>query len=104
MAEKTGSQKATAGFILSLIGGIIILVWNVLLLVAWPPGAILFGSVSVFGILVMIGGVLMFLPGKQLIGGILAIVFSILSLITLGGFGVGFILGLIGGILGLLKK
>ena len=44
------------------------------------------------------------MPGKEVIGGILVIIFSILSIVIGGGFIIGLILGIIGGILGLAKK
>ncbi|MEM4427768.1 MAG: DUF6114 domain-containing protein [Zestosphaera sp.] len=44
-------------------------------------------------------------PGRVKTGSILVLIFSILSLFTVGGgFFIGFILGLIGGILGLTWK
>jgi hypothetical protein len=44
------------------------------------------------------------MPGKEIIGGIIVLIFSIISIVALGGFIIGMILGIIGGILGLLKK
>jgi hypothetical protein len=44
------------------------------------------------------------MPGKETIGGILVIILSILSIVIGGGFFIGLILGIIGGILGLAKK
>jgi len=48
--------------------------------------------------------VLIFQPGFESIGGILAIVFSVLSIVVLGGFMFGTILGLLGGLMAILKK
>jgi hypothetical protein len=45
-----------------------------------------------------------YIPGKETFGGILAILFSLFSIIIGGGFIIGLILGIMGGILGLAKK
>jgi len=123
--EAKPPHRATAGFIVSLIGGILILV-NALLVVgvagtvgafaAWLPEAEeAAGVVSaffmawaaagmIFAILVVIGAVLIYMPGREVIGGILVLIFSILSIIIGGGFFVGMILGIVGGALGIAKK
>jgi len=45
------------------------------------------------------------MPGKEVIGGILVLVFSVISLFfTLGGLIIGLILGIVGGALGIAKK
>jgi len=60
----------------------------------------------VFAILVIIGSALVYsgVPGKVKAGSILGLVFGILSIIIGGGFFIGLILALIGGVLGLLWK
>jgi len=58
----------------------------------------------IFGIIVLIGAFLIYMPGKEVIGGILVLIFSILSIFVGGGFLIGLILGIIGGALGLAKK
>ena len=58
----------------------------------------------ILAILVIIGAILIYMPGKEIIGGILVIIFSILSIFIGGGFLIGLILGIIGGALGLAKK
>ena len=58
----------------------------------------------VFGIMVLLGAFLMYRPGKEMAGGILVLVFSAVSVIAGGGFLAGFVLGVIGGVLGLVKK
>jgi hypothetical protein len=59
---------------------------------------------TVFAVLILLGAVLIYLPGKETVGGVLVLVFSILNLLTGGGFLVGFILGVVGGVLALIKK
>ncbi len=125
MGEEAKPHRATAGFIVSLIGAILILV-NALLMVslagvigtfaAWLPEAEeAAGAISsffmawaaagvIFAILAVIGAVLIYMPGREIIGGILVLIFSILSIIIGGGFFVGMILGIVGGALGIAKK
>jgi len=119
-------KKATAGFIVSLIGGIIDALVAVIMIAAasWMAefgesigypgfGAELaaaalatWGAIGlILAILVIIGAVLIYMPGKEVIGGILVLVFSIISLFfTAGGLFIGLILGIIGGALGIAKK
>ncbi len=121
-------KKATAGFAISLIGGIIILINGLLILAAASllssfmgliptgiPGTDLTGAAvtfvqmlgaagTIFAIIVIIGAILIYMPGKEIIGGILVIIFSLLSIVVGGGFILGLILGIIGGALGLAKK
>ncbi len=105
-------EKPTAAFILSLIGGMFILLWGLLIAavgVAFGPfggGLAAIGGIeSVLGLFIIIFGVLLFVMSQQhVVFGILVLVFSIISLIGLGGLIIGFILALIGGILGIAHK
>lgn len=116
------AKKATAGFIVSLIGGIIILItdiyfyWVIAIaeetagfeLIGFAESLIdaLFALGLLWAILIIVGAGLM-MAGKTTAGGVLAIVFSILSLIlslSAGGFVIGMILGIVGGALGIAKK
>jgi ribosomal protein S27AE len=105
-------QKPTGAFILSLIGGIFILLWGLLLADVGSRFGV-FGSAltalgaleALLGLLVMIFGILLYvMPTHHTAFGVLVLVFSIASLIGLGGLFLGFILGLIGGILGIVHK
>ncbi|MEM4717518.1 MAG: hypothetical protein QXE81_02005 [Desulfurococcaceae archaeon] len=112
------SEKPTAAFVLSLVGGIFVILGSILVLVAGgligelvPMVGGLFalaGGVGlIFGILIVVGAVMINSgePGKVKKGSILVLILSILSLFLAGGgFFIGFILGLIGGILGLTWK
>ena len=120
MATEEVVKKATAGFIISLIAGILILINGLLFvgiagmiesipsmdLIPGLTGMIAgFAAVGlIFAIIVIIGAILIYMPGREMIGGILVLVFSILSIFIGGGFLIGLILGIIGGILGILKK
>ena len=120
MATEGVVKKATVGFIISLIAGILILINGLLFIgIAGMVGSIpgmdlipgLTGMIAgfaavglIFAIIVIIGAILIYMPGREMIGGILVLVFSILSIFIGGGFLIGLILGIIGGILGLLKK
>jgi len=114
------SEKPTAGLVLSLIGGIFILLVGILIaavggfmgsLPGVPGGGAnmvtLLGVVKIVnGLLVMVFGILLYVkPQQHVVWGVLVIVFSVVSLFdTLGGFIIGLILGLIGGILGAVWK
>ena len=116
----TGAVKrATAGFIISLIAGILILINSLAFfaladLVESLGGMIPFfvegvletlGAIgAIIALVVIVGAFLIYMPGKETIGGILVIILSILSIVIGGGFFIGLILGIIGGILGLAKK
>ncbi|HEV2118793.1 MAG TPA: DUF6114 domain-containing protein [Candidatus Bathyarchaeia archaeon] len=107
-------DRPTAAFILSLVGGLIILVTGVLVGVIFlvvgtylggPPFlSVFWGLLGILiGIPVIIGAVMMYVnPKNHVAWGVAVIVFSLASYITasLGGFLIGLLLGLIGGILG----
>jgi hypothetical protein len=117
------SEQPTKAFLLSLIAGILIVCNTVLLGVAatWFPGVIptLPGSTAndtgflfrlaivglICGVLVLLGAIMLRLkPANKKAWGILIVVFSIPSVITGGGFIIGFILGITGGALALSRK
>ena len=117
------SEQPKKAFLLSLIAGILIVSNTVLLGVAatWFPGVIptLPGSTAndtgvlfrlaivglICGVLVLLGAIMLRLkPANKKAWGILIVVFSIPSVITGGGFIIGFILGIIGGALALSRK
>jgi hypothetical protein len=56
------------------------------------------------GLFMILSSVLIYMPGFEVIGGILAIVFSVLSLMVLGGLIFGTLFGLLGGLMAVLKK
>jgi hypothetical protein len=115
-------EKPTKAFLLSLIAGIFIISNTALLGVAtrWFPEIIptipglendttilyrLTAIGLILGILVLLGALLLRIkPANKKAWGILIIVFSIPSVITGGGFIIGFILGIIGGALTLTQK
>ncbi len=108
------ADRPTAAFVLSLIGGIFILMVGILLgiigftltiFVAGVGGILgIFGLV--WGIIVILGSVMMYRnPEQHTLWGIIVLVFSIVSWFgALGGLFIGFLLGLIGGILGIAWK
>lgn len=121
LTETKEVKKATAGFVISLIAAILILINGLVVVALFATaggmmsivpgledlGAIMtaIGAVGlIFGIIVLIGAILIYMPGKEVIGGILVLIFSILSIVIGGGFIVGLILGIIGGALGIVKK
>ena len=132
MASKTGAEYPNIPSILALIGGLLIVVVDVLLLtvalVILPhlnytnfippkgytgsPGNLVSGFVSALAIFGMVCGVIVTLsavllrlkPGQRQTWGILVLVFSILSFFGFGGFIVGAVLGIVGAIMTLRWK
>ncbi len=117
------NEKPTKAFILSLIAGILIISNTTLLGVAttWFPEVIptLPGSSAndttvlyrltaiglIFGVIVLLGAIMLHIkPENKKAWGIIILVFSIPSVVTGGGFIIGFILGIIGGALALSRK
>jgi hypothetical protein len=64
---------------------------------------VLGGIAIVFGIIIIIGAVLIY-NQMEVAGGTIVIIFSLLSIIVGSGWLIGLIFGVIGGILALLKK
>jgi hypothetical protein len=110
------SEKPTKAFTLSLIAGILIVCNAVTVGIAatWFPwifptlpgsdnnATVPFANITAIGLicgaLVIFGAIMLHIkPGNKKAWGIMIIVFSIPSVITGGGFIVGFILGIIGG-------
>lgn len=104
-------EKPTAAFILSLIGGIFVLLGGIglaflgaiIALFTFGAGAIL-GIFAIFGIIIIIGAIMMYTkPRSAKTWGIIVLILGIISLIgivtALGG-----ILSLIGGILAIVWK
>ena len=117
------NKKSSKAFILSLIAGILIISNTTLVGVAttWFPEVIptLPGSAGndttilyqltaigiLLGFIVLFGAIMLHIkPSKKKVWGILILVFSIPSVITGGGFIIGFILGSIGGALAISGK
>jgi uncharacterized membrane-anchored protein len=117
------SEKPTKAFILSLIAGILIISNTTLLgaVTTWFPEIIptLPGSSGndtallyqltaiglILGFVVLIGAIMLhFKPLNKNACGIIIVVFCIPSVITGGGFIIGFILGIIGGAKALSRK
>jgi hypothetical protein len=65
--------------------------------------SVLGGIAVAFAIIIIVGAVLMY-NGMTTAGGVIVIIFSVLSILVGSGWLIGLSLALIGGILGLLKK
>jgi hypothetical protein len=115
-------KRAAIGFALSLVAALIILAQGIVRILRGEAMAFL-GSEElrrrvlaglalqvvgvlavIFAILILLGAYFIYSPGKETPGGIIVLVFAALSIITGGGWLIGLILGIAGGILGLLKK
>jgi len=115
-------KRAIAGFVISLVAALIILAEGIVRIFRGEAIAFLgsdelrrrvlsglrvefIGTLAIiFAVLILLGAYFVYHPGKETAGGIIVLVFAVLSIITGGGWLAGFILGIIGGISGLLKK
>jgi hypothetical protein len=107
-------NKPTAAFILTLFGGILVLLAGILIAVVGAVATIFLAGIGgaiglvgiISGIVMIISAVMMNSTNKSKVTtwSIIALVFSLISLANGGGFIIGFILGLVGGILGLTYK
>lgn len=112
------AARASIGFVMTIIGGFLIVLGSLGLsyisayiwgapVPPWFAGMPVWAALGVgvvFGLFVIMSSVLIYQPGFESMGGILAIVFSVLSIVVLGGFMFGTILGLLGGLMAILKK
>jgi len=121
---RTGSILALAGSILMVLGGVLFLALSVFILpnlnysnLKVPPGitnmaGLVSGAVGVVGVFGLACGIIVLAssvmlrtnPSQHKTWGVLILVFSILSFVGLGGFVVGAILGVVGGIMTLTWK
>lgn len=113
-----GTPRALWGFILSMIAGILVILnaaallspgfyalWSSIFfwLPAVGPPSLAFAIGAIIGLILVIGSLLMLL-GYGTIGSIVVFPLAVLSLIIGGGFVAGFVLGVLGGILGMLGR
>lgn len=106
-------SKPTAAFVLSLMAGIFILLNGLYLVVIGAIFAFVFLAIGfaiaiiglIFGILVLLGAIMMYSKPRQTKAwSAIVLVFSIISIVIGGGFIIGFILGIVGGAIGLSWK
>ncbi len=103
-------SRPDAAIVLSIVAGVLILINGLLVAIGGafllvffiPIGIPLVILGLVFGLAVLLGAIkLSQSPGDHITWGAIILVFSLLSIVIGGGFVVGMILGLIGGILAL---
>jgi len=109
-------QRATMGFIFSLVAGALIFINGLLLTSYQADLSQLFPWLTNFettflmflgvacGICVLLGAVIIYLPTFEVIGAILVLIFSLIAILVGGGFIVGVASGVVGGALAILKK
>jgi len=115
------APRALWGFILTLVAGILVILNAGALLSQsfysmwvsaffWipvidtsPTHGLIFAIGAIIGLILLIGSILMLL-GYGTIGSIVVFPMAVLSLIIGGGFVAGFVLGVVGGILGMLGR
>ena len=114
-------NRAMLGFVFSLVGAILILARGLVRIVRGDVITFvgsdeirrrflvglafnILGEIAVvFAIIIIVGAYLLY-TGMTTAGGVIVIIFSVLSIFVGSGWLIGLILGVIGGILGLLKK
>jgi zinc ribbon protein len=103
-------DKPTAAFVLSLIGGIFLLLGGVLAAVGF---SFVFGGLGalvgivgvIFGFIVILGAVMLYQkPQSHTMWGVVILILSIIAFPSLWGFGIGSLLAFIGAILALVYK
>jgi hypothetical protein len=115
-------KRATLAFALSLAGAVVILAQGLVRILRGETITFLgsdeirrrilaglaltiVGTIAiVFAVLIIIGAFFIYNPETQVIGGVLVLIFSALSIIAGGGWLIGLILGIIGGVICLIKK
>jgi hypothetical protein len=118
----TKPKRAKIGFALSLVGALLIMAQGIVRIfrgeaivflgseglrrrVLAGLGLEIVGVIAIiFAVLILFGAYLIYKPGKETYGGIIVLVFSAVSIIAGSGWLIGLILGIVGGVLGLLKK
>ncbi len=110
---RAGKRLATAAFALSLVAAISILINGIFIAAlgaiigaVFPELGILFAVIGlVFGIIVLVGAIMMWsYLALHVTWGVIVLLFSIFSIVIGGGFILGLILGLVGGILAIVWK
>ncbi|PNX52327.1 MAG: hypothetical protein BV458_10185, partial [Thermoplasmata archaeon M9B2D] len=97
-------NKSTKALLLSMVAGILI-ISNTILANDTQTLYTLTAIGLILGMLVLLAAILLHIkPVNKKVWGIIIIVFSIPSVLTGGGFIIGFILGIIGGALSLSRK
>ena len=114
-------QKATLGIAFSITGAALIFLRGLIRIIAGDVITFvgsdevrhrflaglalnLIGGVAVaFAILIIVGAYLIY-SGAEMTGGIIVIIFSVLSILVGSGWLIGLILGVIGGLLAIVKK
>ena len=121
MQASSDTKRITNGFLLSLIAGILVLINGALwfMLMGFVPMVydpvmpvmainivfLILGSIGIlFAIAIFIGTAFIYQYGNKSTGGKIVVVFSAFSIGTGGGFGVGMIIGILGGYYGIKKK
>jgi hypothetical protein len=115
-------EKPTEAFVLSLIGGILVILFALVIIAigvfggavlrivgfGWLGGLVIVVGVVhlIFGVLMIVGGIQMNsgVPGNVKTWSIIVLVVSVIGLIMGAGLLIGAILGLVGAILGLVWK
>ncbi len=109
-------NKPTAAFVLTLLGGIFVLLGGIAVTMLGAAVTLFFAHAAIGGLLGLLGiiaGIIIIVAAVLLNStdesrvkewSVVALVLTIISIVNGGGFIIGFILGLVGSILGLTYK
>jgi len=113
MVVEPKPRKATLGFLLAIVAGVFVLlnglvwflvssfigmIYDEVSLITLALPFFLLGLASIlFAIAIFLGAFVIYWLRKAFLGGVIVLVFSVLSILVGGGFLLGFLLGVVGG-------
>ena len=105
-------ERPSTAFALLLVAGMLILFFGILVsgfvaafTIQVETVSLMFLDALICGIIVLTAGILLYaLPKYHVVWGVLGVIFSLFSILSLGGLFVGMILGIIGGAMGIAWK
>ncbi len=112
--HKINISKPTSAFVLILVGGIFVFTAGLMISIFGALFTLfMFGLGGIFGLFGIISGIVMIVSAFMInttnksqikTWSVIALIFTCISIVNMGGFMIGFILGLIGSILGLVHE
>jgi hypothetical protein len=120
MGVESKPRKATLGFLLAIIAGVFVLlnglvwftvssfvgmIYDEMSLIVLALPFLLLGVASIlFAIAIFLGAFVIYWLRKAFLGGVIVLVFSVLSILVFGGFLLGALLGIVGGAFSIWNK
>jgi hypothetical protein len=115
MRSKSEAKNVTTEFALAIAAGVFVLingaVWLIfssLFVMLLPISGFPFTILGIIGVVfaaaIFVGAIMVYVFKKEYIGGLIVLIFSILSMGVGGGFFIGFVLGVLGAFFILTKR